>query len=175
LEQIQHHPTNPVPYTLGFEGDVAERLTEHYGCDSWRERLVPYIVGCCGIDRRKQEPIDEGTTRDLFGSVWRTDRRPFHLEEPGLPSPSFDGYDFPAAEAFVGPDIKQNALKRLGEQSESFTTISVGRGLWETCWGIRGFDNALMDCVAEPGFFAKLLDRLTDLYLAQLELCADTC
>ena len=37
LEQIQHHPTNPVPYTLEFEGDVAERLTEHYGSDSWQE------------------------------------------------------------------------------------------------------------------------------------------
>lgn len=30
-----------------------------------------------------------------------------------------------------------------------------------------------MDCVAEPDFFAALLDRLTDLYLAQLALCAD--
>jgi len=69
--------------------------------------------------------------------------------------------------------MKQNALKKLREQSENFTTIGVGWGLWETCWGIRGFENALMDCVAEPEFFAELLDRLTDLYLAQLELCAD--
>ena len=173
LEQIHHRPTSPVPYTLGFEGDVAERITRHYGGDSWRERLVPYIVGCAGIDRRKQEPIDEGRTRDLFGSVWRTDRRPFHMEEPGLPSPSLDGYDFPAAEAFVEPDMQQNAAKRLAEQPDCFTTIGVGWGLWESYWGIRGFDNALMDCVAEPDFFAELLDRLTDLYLAQLELCAD--
>ena len=173
LEQIHHRPTSPVPYTLGFEGDVAERITRHYGSDAWRERLVSYIVGCAGIDRRKQEPIDEGRTRDLFGSIWRTDRRPFHLEEPGLPSPSFDGYDFPAAGDFVEPDIEQNAAKRLAEQSDSFTTIGVGWGLWESYWGIRGFDNALMDCVAEPEFFAELLDRLTDLYLAQLELFAD--
>ena len=173
LEQIKHHPTNPVPYSLGFEASVAERLTEHYGGDSWKERLVPYIVKCCGIDRRKQEPVDEGKARDPFGSVWRTDRRPFHLEEPGLPSPSFDGYDFPAVDAFVDPDMKQNALKSLKELSGSFTTIGVGWGLWETCWGIRGFSNALMDCAAEPDFFAELLDRLTDLYLEQLELCAE--
>ncbi len=173
LEQIKHHPTNPVPYSLGFEGGVAERLTEHYGGDSWKERLVPYIVKCCGIDRRKQEPVDEGRARDPFGSIWRTDRRPFHLEEPGLPSPSFDGYDFPAADAFVDPDMRQNALKSLKELSGSFTTIGVGWGLWETCWGIRGFSNALMDCVAEPDFFGELLDRLTDLYLEQLELCTD--
>lgn len=173
LEQIHHRPTTPVPYTLGFEGDVAERLTQYYSSDSWRERLVPYIVGCGGIDRRKQAPLDERRTRDLFGSIWRTDRRPFHLEEPGLPSPSLDGYDFPAAEAFVAPDMKQNAVKRLRASSDHFTTIGVGWGLWESYWGIRGFDNALMDCVAEPDFFAALLDRLTDLYLAQLALCAD--
>ena len=173
LEQIHHRPTNPVPYTLGFEGDVAERLTLHYGTDSWQESIVPYITQCCRIDRRKQEPIGEGRARDPYGSIWRTDRRPFHLEEPGLPSPSFDGYDFPAADVFVDPNMEQDALKSLKGLSESFTTIKVGWGLWETCWGIRGFSSALMDCAAEPDFFAELLDRLTDQYLAQLELCAE--
>ena len=173
LEQIHHRPTKPVPYVLGFEGDVAERITGHYGDEAWRERLVTYIAGCGGIDRRKEETIDEGRTRDLFGSIWRTDRRPFHLEQPGLPRPSFDGYDFPAAGDFVAPDMKQNALEKLKELSECFTTIGAGWGLWESCWAIRGFENALMDCVAEPDFFAELLDRLTEVYLEQLELCAD--
>ena len=173
LEQIAHRATDPVPYTLGFEGDVAERITEHYGSDAWRTRLVPYIVSCGGIDRRKQYPLDEGRTRDLFGSIWRIDRRPFHLEEPGLPRPSFDGYHWPAAEEFAEPDMVEQALATLEGQVESFTTIGVGWGLWESCWGIRGFNNALMDCVAEPDFFAELLDRLTNQYLDQLALCAD--
>ena len=30
-----------------------------------------------------------------------------------------------------------------------------------------------MDCVAEPDFFADLLDHLTEMYLEQLELCRD--
>jgi uroporphyrinogen decarboxylase len=173
LEQIAFHETSPVPYTLGFEGDVADRITGYYGSDSWKERLVPYIVSCGQIDRRKQTPIGEGTSRDLFGSVWRTDRRPFHLEEPGLPEPSFDGYDFPKAEDFIDPDMVRSARARLAELGASFTTIGVGWGLWESCWGIRGFENALVDCASEPDFFAELLDRLTDLYLRQLELCAD--
>lgn len=175
LAQIEHSPTDPVPYTLGFEDDVAKRITQHYGSDSWRETLVPYIAWCCGIDRTKKEegPIDAARVRDLFGSVWRIDRRPFHLEKPGLPSPSFDGYDFPEAGAFVAPDMKQKALERLKVQSESFTLIGAGWGLWESCWGIRGFDNALMDSLAEPDFFDELLDRLTDQYLDQLALCAD--
>lgn len=175
LEQIGHSPTNPVPYSLGFEDAVAERITQHYGSDSWRERLVPYIVGCCDLGRTKKkvEPIDAVRVRDLFGSVWRLDRRPYHLETPGLPSPSLDGYDFPAAGDFVAPDIGERALERLKVQSESFTLIGAGWGLWETYWAIRGFDNALMDSVAEPDFFDELLERLTDQYLDQLALCVD--
>ena len=173
LEQIARHETERVPYTLPIDVVVAERLDAHYGGSQWRERIVPYLVSCGGINRRKQDPVSEGRTRDLFGSVWRTDRRPFHLEEPGLPSPSFEGYAFPPGEAFVAPDLKQTALEKLKAQTESFTMLGVGWGLWESYWGIRGFNNALMDCVAEPDFFAELLDRLTEQYLVQLDLCAD--
>ena len=31
IAQIEHQETDFVPYTLGFEGDVADRLDEHYG------------------------------------------------------------------------------------------------------------------------------------------------
>ena len=173
LEQIHHRETNPVPFTLGFEEDVGQRLDAHYGSRAWREKLPPYIVSCGGFQRRKAEPIDSGHERDLFGSVWRTDRRPFHLEQPGLERPSFDGYTFPSPEAFAEPGMVEAARGRIRKHSDSFTTIGMGWGLWESYWGIRGFENALMDCVAEPDFFDELLERLTDLYLAQVALCAD--
>ncbi len=173
LAQIDHSPTDSVPYTLGFEEVVAERITQHYGSDSWRETLVPYIRWCCGIDRAKKVHKDPVRHRDLFGSVWRVDRRPYHLETPALPSPSFDGYDFPAGGDFVEPGMKEKALERLHARPESFSLIGAGWGLWESCWGIRGFDNALMDSLAEPDFFDELLDRLTDQYLEQIALCAD--
>lgn len=173
LEQICHRPTERVPYTLTFEDNVATRLDRHYGHTSWREELAPYIVSCAAINRRKSEPIGNMLRRDPFGSVWRVDKRPFHLEEPGLKNPSLDGYVFPSAEAFVDSDLKQTAQKTMHDYPESFTTVGLGWGLWETYFGIRGFENGLMDCVAEPDFFAALLDRLTDIYLAQVALCAD--
>jgi len=40
-------------------------------------------------------------------------------------------------------------------------------------WIIRGFENALMDAVAEPDFYGELLDRLTDQYLAFVEYLLD--
>ena len=84
LEQIHHRETRPVPCTLSFEPDVEDRLDQHYGDGSWRDRLEPYIVRCGGIDRRKSEAVSETLNRDLFGTTWRTDQRPFQLEEPGM-------------------------------------------------------------------------------------------
>ena len=171
--QIQHQETRPVPYTLSFEPVVEARLDQHYGDRSWRDRVAPYIVRCGSIDRRKSEPLDEVRNRDLFGSIWRTDQRPFHLEEPGLPEPTLDGYSFPDAEAFANPRLQEESARAVKDHPDSFHTIGLGWGLWESYWGIRGFENAMFDCVVEEDFFAEVLDRLTDLYLVQVAACAD--
>ena len=34
--QIQHQETDPIPYTLRFDGDVAEQLDIYYGSDEYR-------------------------------------------------------------------------------------------------------------------------------------------
>jgi len=34
FEQVRHHETPTVPYTLAFEPEVAERLDEHYAARS---------------------------------------------------------------------------------------------------------------------------------------------
>jgi uroporphyrinogen decarboxylase len=174
LEQIRHHETHPVPYTLSFEDEnTAQALDQHYGGPQWRERITPYMVTCCNLDRRYNEPIDDGYTRDLFGSIWRTDRRPFHLETPGLPEPTLAGYEFPSWDAFVSDGFQEAGCEAVRAHPDNFTIVSVGWGLWESSWGIRGFDNAMMDCVAEPEFFDEFLERLTEMYLAQLEVCRD--
>ncbi|MFC1582581.1 uroporphyrinogen decarboxylase family protein [Planctomycetota bacterium] len=173
LEQVNHRATETVPYTFALDEVVAEGLDEHYGDTPWREKLIPYMVHCGGIDRRKASPLKEGYNIDPFGSVWRIDRRPFHLEKPGMAAPSFDGYDFPTNETFANPDLQSGAEKALQENPDSFSILSLGWGLWETYWGIRGFENAMMDVVAEPEFMGALLDRLTDMYLDQISWCKD--
>ncbi|MFC1526835.1 uroporphyrinogen decarboxylase family protein, partial [Candidatus Latescibacterota bacterium] len=121
----------------------------------------------------KRESLGDGYERDLYGSLWRVDRRPFHLETPGLERPSFEGYDFPTSQQFVAPDFQQSTAAVVAEHGDSFTIVGIGWGLWENSWGIRGFENALSDCVAEPEFFEELVERLTDLYLAHIARCAD--
>ena len=170
--QIEHRETSPVPYTLGFESGVAEQLDAHYGTRDWRERLVPYMTHCGGIPTMAKERVDEAHEVDRFGTLWRIDRRPFHLERPAMPEPSFEGYEFPGPEAFVNPTLKDDAAKALEAHPHGFSLVHIPWGLWETYWGIRGFENAMMDCVAEPDFFEELLDRLTELFLTHVAQCA---
>ncbi|GAH79511.1 unnamed protein product, partial [marine sediment metagenome] len=43
---------------------------------------------------------------------------------------------------------------------------------WWQSWYVRGFENTLMDCVAEEDFYIELLDRMSRLTLDIIEECA---
>ncbi|NIV39998.1 MAG: hypothetical protein GWN58_64515, partial [Anaerolineae bacterium] len=61
LAQIHHQETDYVPYTIRFEGDVAERLDAHYGSDVWRSLIDNAIRRLPGPDpevRRSRDPCD---------------------------------------------------------------------------------------------------------------------
>jgi len=172
LEQIHHRETTPVPYTLGFEQDVGERLDKHFGGDAWRARLVPYTAHCGGVTGRSSEEIDATHYRDAFGTVWRTDQLPAVVVEPGLKVPDFEGYDFPSPDTFLNQESRENAKKNASASPDALTIISPGMCLWEA-WYIRGFEATLMDCVTEEDFYAELLERMTELTLALVAACAD--
>jgi len=164
--QIEHRQTDPVPYSLGVEKEVAPALDAHYGGRDWREKLSPYMVRVGAVDTDIKEPISESRARDAYGGIWQTDRRPWHLEKPPLGEPSFDGYEFPKPEAFFRPDWKEKAFKTCAANRDKFLVGSLGWGLFERSWNLRGFENALVDAVAEPDFYEEMIDGLMELYLA---------
>ena len=173
LAQINHREMRPVPFTLGFEGDVAERLDEYYGDQEWRQQLTPYIVRVSAVETMAREVIDETFSRDVYGAVWRMDRRPWHLEKPPLAEPSFGDYTFPEPEQFFRPEWKEKAKETCEQNKDRFSIAGLGWGLFEVSWNLRGFENVMMDSVTEPDFYEELLDRLVDLYLAFVEYTAD--
>ncbi|MBM3190269.1 MAG: hypothetical protein FJZ90_16310, partial [Chloroflexi bacterium] len=136
-------------------------------------RLVRYLASVADIDTIRMQPISATRSQDAFGSIWRMDRRPWHLEQPALPEPCFAGYRFPEASHFAVPDLRETARQRMAEHPDSFHVCYIGWGLFEQSWRIRGFENTLMDSIAEPAFYEELLDRLTELYLAHVAQCAD--
>lgn len=173
LGQIRHQDTPKVPFTLGFEGDVAERIDAHYGNAQWRTQLPAYIVGVGAVDTDMSTPISETHRRDGYGGIWRVDQRPWHLETPPLSAASFEGYEFPKPEVFLRPEWKAAAFKTCAERKDSFLSAGLGWGLFERSWNLRGFENALMDAIGDEDFFCEMVDRLADLYVAFVKYTAD--
>lgn len=172
LDSIHHRQPPQVPYTIAFEGDVEERLNAWYGGRGWQERLQKFMLTVAAVDTDYKEQIDPTHNRDSYGGIWRTDRLPWHLETPPLANPSFEGYDFPKPEAFFRPTAKTNGFQAIQQQPDLFRVGSLGWGLFERSWTLRGFETVLMDAVDHPDFFEEMLDRLTDLYLALVD---ETC
>lgn len=170
-EQIRHRETDQIPYTLEFEPDVGSRLDEHFGSPLWRDRLTQYIVKTEKIALVKNiEPLPR--VIDVFGAAWRSDELPPHLIEPALNAPSFKDYAFPSVEKLLNPEAKAQA-KKLADESDSFVAINLGMCLWYT-WYLRGFEETMMDCVAEEDFYTELLDRMMQLTLDLMKECEDT-
>ena len=165
LESIHHHQPPATPYTLLFEDDVNLRLDEYYGGPGWRERLTPYIESVSAVNTDPRTPIDEIRYMDGYGGIWRTDRRPWHLEKPALDKPSFDGYNFPEPEHFYRPEWKEQAYQTIEQKRDSFIMGNLGWGLFERTWIMRGFENSLLDVNQNPDFFEESLERLMNLYL----------
>ena len=173
LDAIHHRETHPVPYTLGFEGDVEQRLDAYYGDPGWRARLTSYMTTVAAVDTDLKEPIDDIRVRDGYGGIWRQDRRPWHLEKPPLDRPSFEGYTFPSAETFLRPEWKEQAARVCADNKDKFVVGGLGWGLFERAWNLRGFENLLTDMVEAPDFVEDALDRLMNLYLTFVDYTAD--
>ncbi len=160
IAQINHLETDHIPYVLGFEGDVAERLDEHYGGAGWRDLLDSAIRHVPTPNLVVDETAGDYSTGP-YGTLWRVNRRPFHLEEPALKEPSLEGYAFPDLDALFNDAWKAEALEAIDEQRDHFTVIGFGFGLFERTWALRGFNQALMDAAADPGFYDELAERVT--------------
>ena len=173
LDQIRHRQTPVVPYSLPMDEEVQHKLDAHYGDRDWRARIKPYIVYCGAVDTDWQEPIGPGKVRDAYGGTWRTDQRPWHLETPPLAEPSFDGYEFPRPEKFFRPDWKAKAAETCAANKGSFLVANLGWGLFERSWNLRGYENALVDALAEPEFYEEMLEQLMRLYLEFVRYTVD--
>ncbi len=168
VAQIRHEQTEPLPYTIRFEPGVAERLDAYYGSTAWRSLVDSAIERLPG----PMESVAEAPGplyRDVYGSLWRTDLRPFYLVEPALKTASLDDYEFPSMDVIFGPGWEEEVHQGVAQRKDHFVVISFGFGLWERSWTMRGFDEALMDAAGDPDFFAELTGRIAQHQLAIID------
>ena len=176
IERIEHRETTVTPYAaLSFErgidvieGGVAERLDAYYETDAWRGLIDNAIRGVPGPNLL----VDRSATplcTDIYGSVWRTDRRPFHLEKPVLEQVPLNDYAFPDLDTVFTHKWRGEALRVIEEHRGHFVVADVGFGPHDRIWALRGFSEALMDAAGDPGFYSELAERVTEHQMAILE------
>lgn len=161
IAQIEHRETDMVPYTLTWEEGVDERLTAHYGSDAWQGALDNAIRHVPTPDLVVPDDAPARYT-DPYGTTWRLDRRPYHLETPALAEPSLEGYTFPDLAALYTPEWRAEAEAACATLADHFTVAGFGFGLFERVWTLRGFENALMDSAGDPDFYDELVEAVAE-------------
>jgi uroporphyrinogen decarboxylase len=167
LSALSFKETRPLPYTLSIEDSLAQRLDAHYGDSSWRER-VNNAIAWVTIPPLGVRQGSGALYIDPFGAVWRTDRRPYHLEKPPLSSPDLTAYTWPSIEALWDEAALSQQIA-AAQQRGQFIVVSTGFGLFERSWTLRGFENALTDMLLYPDFYAALLDGILEIHLQLIE------
>lgn len=175
LTVMQHKEVHPVPFNMkGIDDGIAQRMDEHYGTTDWRKKLVPYIAGIGGVPwTLHTEKIDERHTYDIYGGIWRTDLNIPHHVQVALPEPTLEGFRMPEPSKVLTPEVINEMKDAYEQRKDSFTNIRLGGAVWEICWTIRGFENALLDAALNPVFFRELTQLAADQVIAYLELVKD--
>jgi uroporphyrinogen decarboxylase len=172
IGQIEHLPTDVIPYYLSFDDDCGlERgLDLYFGSKAWRD-LIDNAIEFLPLPSEAlvADPGDEIRWRDLYGTVWRCDVRPRHIIAPALPRPSMDGYFFPSMSQIFDKDWQARAWETIEACDDRFLLATFGYGLFERSWTMRGFENALADIVLHRTFYGELLEQIT---FHQLEILA---
>ena len=175
-KRLNHEGTDITPYSAAFEPELYRKLTEYYKDENWEQKkLKQYMAGYLAADTVLMREIDDVYSVDGYGSLWRMDRKPWHLEKPSLPEPDLRGFDFPSAGKFVAGILenKPKAIEQYNADTEHYRIINMGWGIFEHSWRMRGFENALADMILEQDFYAELTQKITDIYIEILKACED--
>lgn len=172
MAAIHHESTDRIPYELGFDGETDKELDAYYGSTDWRKKNQKWMDSVGSVDSKVERPIDDKHGIDIFGSIWRTDQLPWHLEKPVLSEPRMDSIVWPSIDKF-SLELDGDVANRVGPKSRLFSVIHNGWGIFEHSWRIRGFEEMLTDCILEEEFYGELLDKLTELRLGMVAKCKD--
>lgn len=176
-EQIAHRETDAIPYALPMEEDLMIRLDDYYGSTLWRNTIKSFfsihnLVSYHPVDPDGSTNNKEGQSQDLYGGIWRVDGNINHHISVPLPEPSVKGFSFFDPEIFLSADVINKTTEAV-RNTDEYSIINLGAGIWEICWHMRGFENALTDTLLYPNFFAELCEIITDQIIKYIDKVKD--
>jgi uroporphyrinogen decarboxylase len=165
---VAHQQADICPYSLGFGGDLRQRLIDFTGDPNFDADLEPHMFGVGPAYPETNERLDASHYIDAFGVVWE-ESVPGEIgmvRDPVLKQPNLEGYEFPDTQI---PDLFDAIPDQLTAHPDLYASWSIGFSLFERAWSLRGFDIFLMDMVQQPAFADELLDRICEFNLALID------
>lgn len=165
---VAHQETDICPYTLGFWGELRQRLTEFTGDEQFDRELEPHMVGVGPAYPETNERVDDNHYTDAYGVIWQNSfpGEIGMVREPILKEPSLAGYEFPSARV---PGLFDAMNDQVAQHPDAYTTWGIGFSLYERAWSLRGIESFLLDIVEHARFADELLDRICEFNLELIE------
>jgi uroporphyrinogen decarboxylase len=155
-----------IPWQFDLTSAVIRKLEAHWGSSDVRARLEDHVL--FAHLRKPDEvpqPSDPELIRDELGAMWRRSARDYNVGDWGelvehpLAGPSLRGYRFPDA----GTPGRWDHVPEQRRLNPDLFLVAGGYGLYESGWGLCGFENYLSYIAGEPAFVEELTEGLAEL------------
>jgi uroporphyrinogen decarboxylase len=163
---IRRQNPDAIPWQFDVTSCVARKLQAHFGVQDLFTAMDDHVI-CVGWNAPTgfvaQSP-GPGLYTNEFGAVWRHDALANSVGDWGglhsypLTEPSLAGYAFPDG-ARPG---RWDHVPALRAQYPDRFLVAYAPGLFESAWGLCGFENYLAYLAGEPAFVEELTEKLTD-------------
>lgn len=178
----------PKDLSWGLCPAMEKEFKERTGCDDYYEyfnldiRLVEFAPSKCKRDFSKYfegRNLKENHTIDEWGvAIEKSKDESLHFQH--LVSPLKEGMTEEQAREFPLPDFlepyrHQHFRKLIEGYHEKGLAVcgNLVQTIFEKAWAIRGFEETMMDMLAEPEAISILFDRIVDLRIEQMKIMLD--
>jgi uroporphyrinogen decarboxylase len=174
---LHHEEPDRVPFDFWAVPEVWASLRRYLDTDDDADVLRLLGVDCRWVrtDYVGPAPIvqEDGSYRDAFGTHRRSVSNEFCTYEEYAGHPLADVQTVAEVESWPGwPPTEhwgvsalKDKIQALNRETEYWLCYEVG-GIFEWSWGLRGFEQFLMDLVTQPELACAIMDCYTDLYIA---------
>lgn len=171
---FQFKETEKIPFTIFIDKTYKTALDNYMGGSGWMDSIPQYTTILSGVDlplkKGGLKQLPDGGLKDPFGTVWKMfEGNVPHLIEPAIKEPVLKGFKWPDISDYINSYIKPKWSKELSASNDSFRMGRHVGGLFETAWALRGYENFMMDMIAEETFCFELLDKTTDWLIESID------
>jgi uroporphyrinogen decarboxylase len=176
---LAHRQPDRVPFDFWAVPEVWDKLRAALNAEDDEEILRLLGVDCRMVTARyvgdRTRALPDGTFVDAWGTHRRRVTNTFSTYEEYACHPLAGAetvadvldWDWPSPDDWDVSAVYEQC-RRLNSDRRYHLRYEVG-GIFEWSWGLRGFERFLLDLVEKPEVACAIMDRFTDLYIANTE------